>query len=102
MYYIKVQLDINIGPCVKRVHSVVQLGHGQTNGLLLIQGHGCLCCGVDLCPNTSIFREGGGLDKDKAIRHLFQRLAVLLVKGIATLLVNIIPSHPLPTVNGEF
>ena len=39
--------------------------------------------------------------KDEAIRHLFQRLAVLLVKGNASLLVNIIPSPPLPTVNGE-
>ena len=42
-----------------------------------------------------------GKDKDEAIRHLFQRLAVLLVKGNAVLLVNRIPSHPLPTVNGE-
>ena len=42
-----------------------------------------------------------GKDEDEAIRHLFQRLAVLLVKGNATLLVNRIPSHPLPSVNGE-
>jgi hypothetical protein len=42
-----------------------------------------------------------GKDEDEAIRHLFQRLAVLLVKGNAALLVNRIPSHPLPSVNGE-
>ena len=32
-----------------------------------------------------------GKDEDEAIRHLFQRLAVLLVKGNAALLVNRIP-----------
>ena len=42
-----------------------------------------------------------GKDENKAIRHLFQRLAVLLVKGNAALLVNRVPSHPPPTVNGE-
>ena len=42
-----------------------------------------------------------GKDEDEAIRHLFQRLAVLLVKGNAALLVNRIPSQPLPTINGE-
>ena len=42
-----------------------------------------------------------GKDEDEAIRHLFQRLAVLLVKGNAALLVNRVPSHPPPTVNGE-
>jgi hypothetical protein len=42
-----------------------------------------------------------GKDEDEAIRHLFQRLAVLLVKGNAALLVNRIPSHPLPSLNGE-
>ena len=41
-----------------------------------------------------------GEDEYKAIRHLFQRLAVLLVKGNTALLVNRIPSHPLPSVNG--
>ena len=42
-----------------------------------------------------------GKDEDEAIRHLFQRLSVLLVKGNAALLVNRIPSHPLPAINGE-
>ena len=42
-----------------------------------------------------------GKEEDEAIRHLFQRLAVLLVKGNAALLVNRIPSHPLPSANGE-
>ena len=42
-----------------------------------------------------------GKDEDKAIRHLFQRLEVLLVKGNAALLVNRIPSHPLASVNDE-
>ena len=42
-----------------------------------------------------------GKDEDEAIRHLFQRLAVLLVKANAALLVNRMPSHPLPAINGE-
>jgi hypothetical protein len=35
-------------------------------------------------------REGG----DECVRHLFQRLGVLLVKGNAALLLNRIPSFP--------
>ena len=34
-----------------------------------------------------------GKDEEEAMRHLFQRLAVLLVKGNAALLVNRVPNH---------
>ena len=39
-----------------------------------------------------------GKEEDDAIRYLFQRLGVLLVKGNAALLLNRIPSFPLPDV----
>ena len=42
-----------------------------------------------------------GKDEDDAIRHLFQRLAVMLVKGNAALILNRIPSFPLPDIDGE-
>ena len=35
-----------------------------------------------------------GKEEDEAIRHLFQRLGVLLGKGNAALLLNRIPSSP--------
>ena len=41
-----------------------------------------------------------GKDEDEATRHLFQRLSVLLVKGNAALLLNRIPSHPMPEIDG--
>jgi len=41
-----------------------------------------------------------GKDEDEATRHLFQRLSVLLVKGNAALLLNWIPSQPLPEIDG--
>ena len=41
-----------------------------------------------------------GKDEDEAAGHLFQRLSVLLVKGNATLLLNRIPSHPMPEIDG--
>ena len=37
-----------------------------------------------------------GKEEDEAIRHLFQGLGVLLVKGFAALLLNRIPSFDLP------
>ena len=40
-----------------------------------------------------------GKDEEEATRHLFQRLSVLLVKGNASLLLNRIPSHPLPEID---
>ena len=42
-----------------------------------------------------------GQEEDHAIRHLFQRLGVLLVKGNADLLLNRIPSFPLPELDGD-
>jgi hypothetical protein len=42
-----------------------------------------------------------GKEEDDAIRHLFQRLGVLLVKGNAALLLNRIPSFPLPAIDGD-
>ena len=42
-----------------------------------------------------------GKGEDEAIRHLFQRLGVLLVKGNAALLLNRIPSFPLPEIDGD-
>ena len=42
-----------------------------------------------------------GKEEEDAIRYLFQRLGVLLVKGIAALLLNRIPSFPLPEIGGD-
>ena len=41
-----------------------------------------------------------GQEENEAVRHLFQRLAVLLVKGNAALFINRIPTFPGPEVNG--
>ena len=42
-----------------------------------------------------------GRDEDSAIRHLFQRLGVLLVKGNSALLLNRIPNFSPPYVDGD-
>jgi hypothetical protein len=42
-----------------------------------------------------------GKEEEDAIRHLFQRLGVLLVKGNAALLLNRIPPFPLPELDGD-
>jgi hypothetical protein len=42
-----------------------------------------------------------GKEEVDSIRHLFQRLGVLLVKGNAALLLNRIPSFPLPEIDGD-
>ena len=42
-----------------------------------------------------------GKEEDESIRHLFQRLGVLLVKGNAALILNRIPSFPLPEQDGD-
>ena len=42
-----------------------------------------------------------GKEEDDSVRHLFQRLGVLLVKGNAALLLNRIPSFPLPDIDGD-
>ena len=45
--------------------------------------------------------RSSGKEDDDAIRHLFQRLGVLLVKGNAALILNRIPSFSLPDIDGE-
>ena len=42
-----------------------------------------------------------GKEEEDAIRHLLQRLGVLLVTGNAALLLNRIPSFPLPELDGD-
>ena len=42
-----------------------------------------------------------GQDDGDAVKHLFGRLSVLLMRGNAALLINRVPSHPDPHVNGE-
>ena len=41
-----------------------------------------------------------GKEEDEAIRHLFQRLGVLLVRGNAALFLNRVPSFPSPEIDG--
>ena len=45
--------------------------------------------------------RSSGREEDECVRHLFQRLGVLLVKGNAALLLNRIPSFPLPPIDGD-
>ena len=42
-----------------------------------------------------------GKEEMEETRHLFQKLGVLLVRGNAAMFINRIPSHPLPTIDGE-
>ena len=42
-----------------------------------------------------------GKDEDEAVRHLFQRLGVLVARGNAALFINRVPSFPLPEVDGS-
>ena len=41
-----------------------------------------------------------GREDEEVIRYLFQRLGILLMKGNAALLVNRVPTHPDPQVDG--
>ena len=41
-----------------------------------------------------------GREEEEAIRHLFQRLAILLVQGNASLLINRVPVFPSPEIDG--
>ena len=41
-----------------------------------------------------------GKEEEKEMRHLFQKLGILLVRGNAAMFINRIPSHPLPHVDG--
>ena len=42
-----------------------------------------------------------GKKEEDAIKHLFQQLGVLLVKGNAALRLNRIPSFPFPELDGD-
>ena len=41
-----------------------------------------------------------GKEEDESVRHLFQKLGILLVRGNAAMFINRIPNHPLPHVDG--
>ena len=41
-----------------------------------------------------------GQDEGECISHLFSRCALLLQRGLAALLLNRLPSHPPPEVDG--
>ena len=45
--------------------------------------------------------RSSGKEEGDAVRHLFQRLGVLLVKGNSALMLNRIPSFPLPEIDGD-
>ena len=40
-------------------------------------------------------------EESEKIRHLYQRMAILLVKGNAALFLNRLPSHSSPTIDGS-
>ena len=42
-----------------------------------------------------------GQEEEEKTRHLFQRLAVLLVKGNAALFLNRVPCHPSAIIDGS-
>ena len=42
-----------------------------------------------------------GQEESEAIRHVAQRLAVLLAKGNAALLLNRVPTYPSPDTDGQ-
>ena len=48
---------------------------------------------------SALARQTGG-EEEEVIRHLVQRVSVLLTRGNAALLLNRMPSRILPAVNG--
>ena len=42
-----------------------------------------------------------GEEESEKIRHLYERLAILLVKGNAALFLNRLPNHPSPLIDGS-
>ena len=48
---------------------------------------------------AALARQTGEEESEK-IRHLYQRLAILLVKGNASLFLNRLPTHPSPMIDG--
>ena len=67
--------------------------------------------GFSFLPFSTIIRKpmgkqrtgpkSSGKEEGDAVRHLFQRLGFLLVKGNAALMLNRIPSFPLPEIDGD-
>ena len=44
--------------------------------------------------------RAGGQDERDVIRHLFQRLSVLLIRGSSSLILSRIPTQPNPSIDG--
>ena len=49
----------------------------------------------------SALARHSGQEESEAIRHVAQRLAVLLAKGNAALLLNRVPTYPSPDTDGQ-
>ena len=43
-----------------------------------------------------------GQNKDKAVRHLWGKLAILLQRGNAAILANRVPDFPAPAIDGRY
>jgi hypothetical protein len=56
--------------------------------------------GILQITGAALARHTGEEESEK-IRHLYQRLAILLVKGNAALFLNRLPSHPSPMIDGS-
>ena len=83
-------------------------------------GEGCMLAGMAFIPmvvetlggweesavmqlkklGSALARHTGEEESEK-IRHLYQRMAILLVKGNAALFLNRLPSHPSQTIDGS-
>ena len=82
-------------------------------------GEGCRVAGMVFIPMVvetfggweesaadQITKLGGALarhtgeEESEKTRHLYQRLAVLLVRGNAALFLNRLPNHPSPVIDG--
>ena len=93
---------------------------GRYNEKMTKHGEGCRLAGMVFLPlpmetlggwhdqTVSLVKRLGsalarqtGQDESEAIRHLSQRLAVLLSKGNASLLLNRVPTFPPPHIDGE-
>ena len=48
----------------------------------------------------ALSRHTGG-EEGEVIRHIVQRISILLIKGNATLILYCVPSFPQPYVNGS-
>jgi hypothetical protein len=103
--------------------AATRAGHALTvrfNEKMTKHGEGCRLAGMVFIPmvvetfggweesavvqlkklGAALARHIGEEESDK-IRHLYQRLAILLVKGNAALFLNRLPSHPSPMIDGS-